>query len=292
MYSVRIQRAIPRLTTRTVTTPNIRHPHSSRAARLPASGSASQATPGPDARWPLLGSGRTLAQAAYEVVRERIVAGELAPLTFIREEELAGAMGVSRTPVREALGRLASEGFLERVPQRGFRVPERSLDDLVHLYPVLQALELLAGDLAFPRIGPADLQRLEEANEGFARAVDSNDVVAAVELNDRFHHLLADLSGNPVLCRLLDDLRMQVRRLEVLDFSAILLGSGSGGSSPMPRDSWVKQHAAIIDALHRGEHARARDLLRENRSFVFEAKVGQVQAIQDAEGSQARSASA
>lgn len=245
---------------------------------------------GPDSDWPTLGSGRTLAQAVYEVVRDRILSGELAPRSFVREEELAGAMGVSRTPVREALGRLASEGFLERLPQRGFRVPERSLDDLVHLYPVLQALELLAADLAFPRVGPADLARLAEANAGFARAIETNDVVVAVELNDRFHHLLADLSGNPVLCRLLDDLRSQVRRLEVLDFSAILLGSDSDGEPPVTRDRWVRQHAAIIEALQQGDHTRARELLRENRSFLFEAKVGRVQAMQHAEAAATRSA--
>ena len=231
--------------------------------------------------WPILGSGRTLSQTVYEVVRDRIIAGELAPLSFVREEELAGAMGVSRTPVREALSRLASEGFLERAPHRGFRVPERSIDDLVHLYPVLQALELLASDLAFPRINPSALQGLEETNAGFARAVDANDIVAAIELNDRFHHLLAELSGNPVLCRLLDDLRMQVRRLEVLDFSGILLESGGSDEAKMPRDSWVTQHAAIIEALRSGDHSRARDLLRENRSFAFEAKVSQIRAMQD-----------
>ena len=237
----------------------------------------------------MLGSGRTLSQAAYEVVRDRILSGELAPLTFVREEELAGAMGISRTPVREALGRLASEGFLERLPQRGFRVPERALDDLVHLYPVLQALELLAADLAFPRIGPADLTRLEEANAGFARAVETNNVVAAVELNDQFHHLLADLSGNPVLCRLLDDLRAQVRRLEVLDFTALLLESDAEGHAAESRDHWVRQHTAIIEALHQRAYTRARKLLRDNRSFLFKAKIGRVHAMQHAEGSAARS---
>ena len=142
-----------------------------------------------DRAWPVLGSGRTLAQTVYEVVRDRIIAGDLAPLSFVREEELGSAMGVSRTPVREALSRLASEGFLERAPQRGFRVPERSIDDLMHLHPILQTLELMASDLAFPRIGPADLERLKQANAEFARAVEANDVPDAIELNDRFHHL-------------------------------------------------------------------------------------------------------
>lgn len=229
----------------------------------------------------MLDSGRTLASTVYEVVRDRILSGELAPSAPVREEELANAMGVSRTPVREALNRLATEGFLERAPRRGLRVPARSIGELVQLYPVLQALELLAADLAFPRIGPEELERLEEINAAFARAVDASDIVTAIELNDRFHHLFAGLSGNAVLCHLLGDLRMQVRRLEVLDFSAMLLDLG--GEGRMPRDSWVTQHAAMLEALRRGDRARARELLRENRSLVFEAKVRQVRRMQSAD---------
>src|SRR6185503_1007776 len=181
------------------------------------------AQPAPDATtrepaWPVIGSGQTLAARVYEVVRDRILANALAPRTYVREEELATAMGVSRTPVREALNRLASEGFLERLPHRGFRVAERSIEELAHVFTVVQALELLASELAFPRIRPSDLARLEEANAGFAAAVAKNDVATAVDLNDRFHHMLAEMSGNPVLPRLLDDLRRQVHRLEVLDF--------------------------------------------------------------------------
>src|SRR2546421_1926122 len=89
--------------------------------------------------WPVLGSGRTLAQRVYEVVRDRILANALSPRAYVREEELATAMGVSRTPVREALNRLATEGFLERLPHRGFRVAERSIEELAHVYTVLQA---------------------------------------------------------------------------------------------------------------------------------------------------------
>lgn len=188
-------------------------------------------------------------------------------------------MGVSRTPVREALSRLASEGFLERLPHRGFRVPERSIEDLVHLYPVVQALEVLAGELAFPRITHTDLDQLEEANRGFAQAIEANDVPTAVDLNDRFHHLLADLSGNPVLSRVLDDLRSQVHRLEVLDFSTVLLQSSADGDVQVSRDTWVKQHTEIIDALRKGEHDRALAILRANRSFVFQPKASQAQAI-------------
>ena len=70
-------------------------------------------------------------------------------------------MGVSRTPIREALGRLASEGFLERLPHRGFRVPEESLGNLLELYPIVASLELLAGRLALEQFTPRRPRRAE-----------------------------------------------------------------------------------------------------------------------------------
>jgi len=233
--------------------------------------------------WPQIGAGQTLTQRVYEVLRDRIVAGELAPLSFLREEEVGKAMGVSRTPVREALNRLATEGFLDRLPHRGFRVPERTIDDLIHLYPVMQALEVLAAELACPRMTAVDLNRLEGINDGFARALTANDVSTAVSLNDRFHHALSEMSGNPVLCGLLDDLRAQVRRLEVLDYTWVLLEHDPG--APVPKDHWVTQHTAIINALRRGEFNRARELLRDNRSLVFQAKLDQVRGLKDTSSS-------
>jgi len=240
---------------------------------------------GRPALWPQIGLGQTLTARVYEVLRDRIVSGEVPPLSFIREEEVGRAMGVSRTPVREALNRLATEGFLDRLPHRGFRVPERTIDDLIHLYPVMQALEVLAAELACPRLTAGELDRLEEINSGFANAIAANDVSTAVELNDRFHHSLSELSGNPVLCGLLDDLRGQVHRLEVLDYTWVLLDTNP--EAPFPKDQWVTQHAAIIAALRRGEFDRARELLRANRSLVFEAKLDQVRGLTTSSSSQA-----
>jgi DNA-binding GntR family transcriptional regulator len=247
-------------------------------AKTPVRASTGDAPARSDQRWPVIGSSRTLAQRVYEVMRDRILANELTPLEYVREEELANAMLVSRTPIREALNRLASEGFLERLPHRGYRVARRSIEELAHVYTVLQSLELLACELAFPHITPTDLARLEEVNAGFAGAIAANDVSTAVDLNDRFHHLFAEQSGNPVLSRLLDDLRQQVRRLEVLDFSSVLLESGDEDQATISRDTWVKQHTEFIEALRAGDQRRALEIMRANRSFVFQKKVDQARA--------------
>jgi DNA-binding GntR family transcriptional regulator len=250
-------------------------PGSLNATRSRPPAKANAVAGGGQSGWPRIGAGKTLTQQVYEAVRERILSGELAPRAAVREDRIGKAVGVSRTPVREALNRLASEGFLERRPHRGFRVPERSLDDLIHLYQVLQALELLAAELAFPKLTGEDLARLEEANAGFAAALRANEVEVAVERNDRFHHLLSELSGNPVLCSLLDDLRAQVRRLEVLDFTWVLGEASPERNGHNVRDNWVAQHTELIAAARAREFDRARELLRTNRSLVFQAKLQQ-----------------
>ena len=202
-------------------------------------------------------SRRTLADGAYHAVRAQILNGRIAPGAFIREDELSEAMEVSRTPIREALGRLASEGFLERLPHRGFRVPEESVEDLLELYPVIASLDLLAGRLALPRLTSEDVARLREINDQLKEAEGRADVQALIELNNRFHHLFSERSGNHRLCGLLDDLRAQLTRLEHWYYS---YGEHTQQS--------IRQHDEIIRAIEEEDHVRALDLLERNMALT------------------------
>jgi DNA-binding GntR family transcriptional regulator len=218
--------------------------------------------------WPRIDGGGTLTEQVYQALRRRLGDGGVAPGTFLREPELSEAMGVSRTPIREALSRLVSEGFVERIPHRGFRTPEHSIDTLVHLYPVLVALEVLAGELAFPRLSEEDLREVDEANDRFAAAVDAQDIPGAVEWNEEFHRRIARRSGNPVLSEILDDLRTQVRRLEMWDFGHLLGGTGRKPAA-VSIDELPRQHQRILAAVRAGDFEGARALLRVNRSLHF-----------------------
>jgi DNA-binding GntR family transcriptional regulator len=206
--------------------------------------------------WPLPAT-RTLSDQVYHAVRSRIMAGALAPGTFLREKDLE-TMGVSRTPIREALGRLASEGFLERLPHRGFRVPEESLAHLLELYPIVASLELLAGRLAFDRFTAEDVSRLREINARLAEARDRGDVRAMLDLNTAFHRLITDRGGNRRLALLLDDLRSQLTRLELWYYS---------GAERTQRS--IQQHEEIIAAVERGDRSRALELLERNMSLTY-----------------------
>jgi DNA-binding GntR family transcriptional regulator len=206
---------------------------------------------------------RTLSDQVYHAVRARIMAGALAPGTFLREKDLE-TMGVSRTPIREALGRLASEGFLERLPHRGFRVPEESLANLMELYPIVAALELLAGRLALDRFTAGDVALLREINVRLATARDRGDVPAMLEHNTAFHRLITERGGNRRLALLLDDLRSQLTRLELWYYS---------GRERTQRS--IQEHDAIIAAVERGDRARALELLERNMSLTYRSLVGE-----------------
>ena len=206
--------------------------------------------------WPQIPH-RTLADRAYHAVRAQILDGRIAPGAFIREDELSDAMEVSRTPIREALGRLASEGFLERLPHRGFRVPEESVEDLLALYPIIASLDLLAGRLALPRLTRSDVAQLRQINDQLKEAEGRKDVQALIGLNNRFHHLFSERSGNRRLCNLLDDLRAQLTRLEQWYYS---YGEHTRQS--------IRQHDEIIGAIEAGDHARALDLLERNMALT------------------------
>jgi DNA-binding GntR family transcriptional regulator len=263
--------------------------HQNRRSSPRAPSAAARDTADPAVAWAPIEGRPTLAEQVYTAVRERILAGQLAPATVVRPRDVEEMMGVSRTPVREALHKLSTEGFLEPAPRQGFRVPDLSIDDLVDLYPAVQLLEILALDLAVARIRPGDLDVLEGVNAEFAAAVGASDVTAAVDANTRFHEALAALCGNRPLCRLLEDLRLRVRRLEMLDFGELLASSRADGRSPR-RDVWVKQHADIIAAMRRGQYAAARELLRKNRSLLLDDRTRQGRARPDPSAAAATSA--
>jgi len=214
------------------------------------------------ALWPLP-EARTLSEQVYRAVRRRIMDGGLAPGTFLREKDLE-SMGVSRTPIREALGRLASEGFLERLPHRGFRVPEESLVNLLELYPIVASLELLAGRLALDRLAPADVAELRAVNGRLAEARELGDVRGMLQLNNRFHRLISERGGNRRLAMLLDDLRSQLTRLELWYYSHRERTQRS-----------IQEHEEIIAAIESGDRVRALSLLERNMSLTYRSLVDQ-----------------
>jgi DNA-binding GntR family transcriptional regulator len=146
------------------------------------------------------------AERAYEVIRDGIVTGDYPVGGRLREEELAGSIGVSRTPVREALRRLDAEGLVEFLPHRGAHVTSWSGSDLDEIFGLRAVLESYGAGLAATRVGPDDLALLHDLAAGMEEAGRHHQFDAVAELNNRFHHTILRAAGNGRLVALLSGL--------------------------------------------------------------------------------------
>jgi DNA-binding GntR family transcriptional regulator len=141
-------------------------------------------------------------ERAVDVVRELILHGDLPVGSRLGEVELAERLGVSRTPVREALTRLAAEGLVEIIPNRGARVSSWTVAELEGVFDLRATLEPRLTALAVPRAAPADTDELEDlarTMERVGRPGPQQDLDAVVPLNRAFHGRLVVLAGHPAV---------------------------------------------------------------------------------------------
>ena len=138
----------------------------------------------------------TLWQRVYDHLRAEILSGRLEPGAELAEVALSEQLGVSRGPLREALGRLAAEGLVTVRPRRGAVVRSLSKQEFVELYQVREALEVLAVRLAVPRLGPQDVAELEELVATMSAHAGRDEVTEFFEANSAFHLRLVQASGN------------------------------------------------------------------------------------------------
>jgi len=158
---------------------------------------------------------RILSQALYMQVadrlRDQIYQHELTPGDAIDEMALCERFGISRTPLREALKVLNSEGLIELIPRRGSFVRSMDIEELNELFPVMVVLEGLCAREAVENCEPEDLQKLKQMHEKLEDFAKQGDIDGYYEQNFVFHQAVQDLSGNKWLQRVIGDLRKVLR---------------------------------------------------------------------------------
>jgi DNA-binding GntR family transcriptional regulator len=189
---------------------------------------------------------------AFRAIRDAIVDGTLAPGERLNDAELCAWLGVSRTPVREALARLEQAGLVHTKPGRFTVVSPLDVRETRSAQSVAAAMHELAVREAVPQLSQSDLKAMRAANKEFAAALRRGDVDAAVSADDRFHDVAVAVSANAVIRAVLEQVTPLVRRAERLRFSS-LTGRGS-----------VAQHAAIIDLCAAGRADQAALATRAN----------------------------
>jgi DNA-binding GntR family transcriptional regulator len=196
---------------------------------------------------------RTLWQRVHDHLRDEIISGSLTPGTELHELALAGSFGVSRGPIREALGRLATEGLVTIRPRRGAVVRALSSEEFIEAYQVREALEMMAVRLAVPKLTDEDLDVMERLVEEMAELAESGDVQAFFAANSAFHQRFFEASGNGMLAGFYRQLRGQIdrHRLRSLELRGELARS-------------VAEHRAILSAAGAGDVERAVGLASEH----------------------------
>jgi DNA-binding GntR family transcriptional regulator len=185
---------------------------------------------------------RLLRDDVYGRLRDAIVDGSLAPGEQLRDGELATWLGVSRTPVREALLRLAEAGLVVAQPGRSTTVSSLDLRDVRDARDVVAAMHELAVREAVGSLTPADLEGMREANRRFRAAIEQGDVEAAVRADDELHGIPVAVASNRALAAVLDQFTPVLRRAERLRFSSL------GGRASLARHDELIRLCAAGDA--------------------------------------------
>jgi len=210
----------------------------------------------------------TVAQDVYEYLRGELLAGRLAAGTWMREQEVARMLDVSRTPVREAVRRLAQDGLLVIEANRGVRVPVPDLAEARATYEVRSTLEGMAAELAARHVGEDARPTLEAAEDDASRHI---------EADNAFHAGVAELSGNPVLLEHIERLNVRITRIKIITRHLNPTGFAR------------EQHAAIVGAILAGDPALARQRMEQhvksNLDFI-ERKLQQVGEPADPTGTE------
>lgn len=153
-----------------------------------------------------------LRDVVFQTLRQAILRGQLKPGERLMEIHLAEQLGVSRTPVREAIRKLELEGLVLMIPRRGAVVAEITISDLEDVLEVRMALEELAVKHVCRRITPEQLSEIRRLAEEFKKTLNGNDVTACAQADMKFHDAIYEATGNLRLVQILNNLREQMYR--------------------------------------------------------------------------------
>jgi DNA-binding GntR family transcriptional regulator len=194
-----------------------------------------------------------LRDVVFNSLRAAILKGELAPGERLMEKQLADRMGVSRTPIREAIRKLELEGLVVMVPRKGAEVARITEKDLKNVLEVRCALEELAVTLACEKITNDELKHLKATISEFSKAVIKEDVEKIVEKDVEFHDIIFNATGNDKLIQILNNLREQIYRYRV----EYIRKSGN-------HQALVKEHEEIVAAIEGKNINAARQVAQQH----------------------------
>ena len=202
---------------------------------------------------------RTLAAHLLDRLRQMSVDGDLLPGDKVPEKELCERFGVSRTPLREALKVLASEGLVTLTPNRGAMIAELTMDDLEEAFPVMGALEALSGELACANITGKELDEIRGLHRRMVAHYEARELKPYFRLNRRIHELLLAAARNETLSSLYRSLEGRVRQARYL--------------ANLTEERWpvaVDEHERMMEALEQRDGPCLAAILKGHLQNKFE----------------------
>lgn len=194
-----------------------------------------------------------LRDVVFQTLREAILKGDLKPGERLMELQLAEKLGVSRTPIREAIRMLEQEGLAVTVPRKGAEVAGIAQKDMEDVLMIREALEILAVQLACENRTKEQIARLEDNVAEFEKAVKAKDRTLIANADIEFHDIIYDAASNPRLVTMLNNLRGQIYRYRVEYLK---------DEANYPR--LIEEHKQIIDGLKRGEKEYVAEMTKQH----------------------------
>lgn len=194
-----------------------------------------------------------LRDVVFNTLRQAILRGELKPGTRLMEIQLANKLGVSRTPIREAIRKLENEGLVLMTPRKGAEVAEITEKNMLDVLEVRKTLEELAAELACDRITEQQVEELIAAQEEFEKTLKSSDVTKIAEADVAFHDVIFAATDNQRLVNLLNNLREQMYRFRIEYLKE---------SEKYP--VLIAEHKQLIEAISSGQKEIARETIAKH----------------------------
>lgn len=201
--------------------------------------------------------------SAYKKIRDAITYGKLNPGERLIEHQVCDSFQVGRTPLREALRRLQTEGYVDFVPNKGVSISKLSVDDVEQIYDIIAMLEGHATELATEHLSPKDIKKLTVLNKKMVQLNGKQNFRQWLEHNAKFHAHIVQASGNQHLSQLVTGLRDRLYRYRFL--SVTILGQS---------EKYSGDHQKILTALRSKEAKQAGKLMHNHVRKVTELMVG------------------
>ena len=207
---------------------------------------------------------KPLGQHVFDNLKQAIIRGNIAPGEWLVESHIAEMLGISRTPVREAIHKLERERLIARQPRGGFTVLGLKRGDIEETFGIRSVLEGYAASLATLNHQPKELIALEEKNEEYKHCLNKKQLQALPEINTEFHELLYDLSKSPRLIHMINGLRDQIFRFRQMILKNYKFAVISNEDHIQMIEFMRKRDADKVESLVREHILRGRDaVLRE-----------------------------